>query len=326
MRKTLCIIACIVAAFASLFTLAACTTEGAPGAYYSVAVDGGTGSGKYDAGAVCQVEAVVPEGMQFMKWLKNGQEVSVNPVYKFEVTENSRLVAVFGDGVADTDKEVCVISVKDGYGGGGYFVGSQCTIKIPDAEMDRNFKGWAKVTEDVVSDTVLSDKKTYTFTVSESLVLQPVYNDVRLAAPDNSSDQMIRFYSGSSRIDYDRQSGGTAFTEGVAAIRYYIYVSTDLETPVTYFEIVPDGEGKYWLQDGSGNKAKYALSGEPGNFITNTDGWMHIFIKNVFKAASGHDWNANGETYRIACQVISADPDRYADSFIGAMGSVWGAI
>ena len=46
MRKTLCIIACIVAAFASLFTLAACTTEGAPGAYYSVAVDGGTGSGK----------------------------------------------------------------------------------------------------------------------------------------------------------------------------------------------------------------------------------------------------------------------------------------
>ena len=334
MRKTLCIIACIVAAFASLFTLAACTETGTDGrTYYSVAVDGGTGSGKYDAGAVCQVEAVVPEGMQFMKWLKNGQEVSVNPVYKFEVTENSRLVAVFGDGVADTDKEVCVISVKDGYGGGGYFVGSPCTIKIPDAEMDRNFKGWAKVTEDVVSDTVLSDKKTYTFTVSESLVLQPVYNDVRLTAPDNSNDQMIKFVVSSSdpnMVHFDRQKDAsdnpvTAFAEGVAAVRYYIYRSTDLENPVTYFELAPDGEGKYWLQDGSGNKAKFALDGEPGNFYYNRDGWQRIFIKNVFKAASGYDWGTGGETYRIACQAISADPEHYVSSGIGPMGSVVGS-
>ena len=183
--------------------------------------------------------------------------------------------------------------------------------------------------EEILSAPV-SGSTSYTFTATKDVTLKPVFADssevTLLATPDNSSDQMIRFYSGSSRIDYDRQSGGTAFTEGVAAIRYYIYVSTDLETPVTYFEIAPDGEGKYWLQDSNGAKARYALSGEPGNFITNTDGWIHIFIKNVFKAASGHDWNANGETYRIACQVISADPDRYADSFIGAMGSVWGAI
>ena len=215
--------------------------------------------------------------------------------------------------------------------------GTKVTVnaQMPEGE-GTIFLGWKEVTygesgEEILSAPV-SGSTSYTFTATKDVTLKPVFADssevTLLAAPDNSSDQMIRFYSGNSksRIDYDRQSGGTAFTEGVAAIRYYIYVSTDLETPVTYFEIVPDGEGKYWLQDSNGAKARYALSGEPGNFITNTDGWMHIFIKNVFKAASGHDWNANGETYRIACQVISADPDRYADSFIGTMGSVWGDI
>ena len=127
MRKTLCIIACIVAAFASLFALAACTTEGAPGAYYSVAVDGGTGSGKYDAGAVCQVEAVVPEGMQFMKWVKNGQEVSVNPVYKFEVTENSRLVAGFWGGGGGNDQKGGGVRGGEGVGGGMVWSHSRST-------------------------------------------------------------------------------------------------------------------------------------------------------------------------------------------------------
>ena len=119
--------------------------------------------------------------------------------------------------------------------------------------------------------------------------------------------------------------GASDGSSGVAAVRYYIYRSTDLENPVTYFELAPDGEGKYWLQDGSGNKAKFALDGEPGNFYYNRDGWQRIFIKNTFKAASGYDWGTGGETYRIACQVISADPEHYVSSGIGPMGSVVGS-
>ena len=322
MRKTLCIIACIVAAFASLFALAACTETGTDGrTYYSVAVDGGTGAGKYYEGSVCQVEATVPEGVQFMKWLKNGQEVSVNPVYKFEVTENSRLVAVFGDGVADADKEVCVISVKDGYGGGGYYKGSQCTIKVPDTEMDLKFKGWAKVTDGEVTDEIVSDEKIYTFTVESDLSLVALFSEARLPVPDNSDNAMFNLVAGQANISYDRQPSGTAFVKGVAYIKIWVYISGDDDAePIGFIKMVQREDGSAYFESEDG-KNTWNLSGMPGDYST-PDGNTHNWLKDRISEMDNGPYSTT-IAYYFATQAIGGltiDDVTYLDSAISGKG------
>ncbi len=211
--------------------------------------------------------------------------------------------------------------------------GVKVTLTADEAEEGMVFAYWALFADDEEG-TMLSGSSEYEYTVTGNADIRAVYIEdgetIKLAAPDNTDDRMILFGNGSNGesvgiITYDRQTDGTAFTEGVGAIRFWIYASGDLEKPVTYFDIVYDG-GKYWLQNSAGERmTAYALSGEPGNLYT-PDGNAHNFIKAAFKAAAGHDWNADGETYRIACQAISSNPALYSDSEIGAMGSEWGSI
>ncbi len=327
MRKALCIIACVVAALTSLFALAACTETGTDGrTYYSVAVDGGTGSGKYYEGSVCQVEATVPEGKQFMKWIKNGQEVSVNATYAFEVVENSRLVAVFGDGVADADKEVCLISAPEGIGSGGYFAGSECTLKLPEGEMDRDFKGWAVVEDGVVTDDILSAEKTYTFTVSESLTLKPVYNDVRLATPDNSENKMFNLIAGNGVIEYDRQTDEngvvySAFTTGVAYIKIYVYIAPgDDAQPIGFLKMIQREDGSAYFESEDGAYT-WDLTGGPGNYYT-PDGNTHNWLKERISAMDNGPYSTE-IAYYFATQAVGGtvvDGVKYIDSFISGKG------
>ena len=203
--------------------------------------------------------------------------------------------------------------------------GVKVTLRAAEPEEGMVFAYWALFVDGAES-AMLSGSAEYEYTVTGNADIRAVYVEegetIKLAAPDNSGDQMIKF-SGAT-IEYDRQTTGTAFTEGVGAIRFWIYVSTDLENPVAYFDIVYDG-GKYWLQNSAGDRMTAYDLGEAGNLYT-YDGNAHNFIKAAFKAAAGHDWNADGETYRIACQAISSNPALYTDSEIGAMGSEWGSI
>lgn len=57
-------------------------------------VDGG---GTYDQGATCLLTATANTGYEFKKWTKDGEEVSTNASYSFEVTENATYVGVFGE-------------------------------------------------------------------------------------------------------------------------------------------------------------------------------------------------------------------------------------
>ena len=53
------------------------------------------GSGLYDSGDTVTVEAVPAESFEFINWTEDGEEVSINPVYTFTVTEDRELVANF---------------------------------------------------------------------------------------------------------------------------------------------------------------------------------------------------------------------------------------
>jgi uncharacterized repeat protein (TIGR02543 family) len=58
---------------------------------------GGTvsGGGTYTHGSTCTLTATPATGYSFVKWTKNGSQVSTNPSYSFTVTANASYVAVF---------------------------------------------------------------------------------------------------------------------------------------------------------------------------------------------------------------------------------------
>ena len=54
-----------------------------------------SGDGSYDYGTSCTITATPNSGYRFVKWTKNGNQVSTNPSYSFTVTENATYTAVF---------------------------------------------------------------------------------------------------------------------------------------------------------------------------------------------------------------------------------------
>ena len=56
-----------------------------------------TGGGTYDQGANVTISATPNSGYNFLKWTKDGTEVSTNASYSFTATENATYTAVFGE-------------------------------------------------------------------------------------------------------------------------------------------------------------------------------------------------------------------------------------
>lgn len=327
MKRAGCIILGMLVGATTLAFAAGCSgggTEDGSIVVYNVAVDGGSGAGLYEAGAVCAVEADVPEGKQFMKWIKNGQDVSVNATYAFNVTENSRLIAVFGDAVENSSTEVCYITAMYAVGSGGYFKGENCTVKIPEEDMPREFKGWAKIVDGERGE-ILSAEKTYTFTVESELTLEPVYGNEFLPVPDNSDNKMFNLNAGQPRIEYDRQitADGTrysAFTEGVDHIRIYVYTSAaDDAEPIGYFKMIQREDGSAYFASVNSDRT-WDLDGTPGDYSTpdgNTHNWLKVTIGEMSDGAYSTE-----KTYYFATQAIGKATEGYSylDSAISGKG------
>ncbi|MCM1368738.1 MAG: hypothetical protein NC184_08045, partial [Roseburia sp.] len=211
---------------------------------YSVSVTGGTGAGSYYEGQVCTVKAETPNGQQFLKWIKNGQEVSSNEEFGFNVTEDTRLIAVFGEMPENAGKEVCIIKVEGGMGAGGYIKGGKATVTTLAEDEGRAFDGWFAVTADGLSDEPLSTEKIYTFDVTADIVLTAKYSNKLLKVPDNSQNGMFNLIAGNGHIDFDNQMDPvtgeyfTAFTEGVDHILIWVYTSNaDDAEPIGAFKL-----------------------------------------------------------------------------------------
>lgn len=56
-----------------------------------------SGGGTYNAGETCILKATPASGYEFLKWTKNGAEVSTSSTYSFAVAENASYTAVFGE-------------------------------------------------------------------------------------------------------------------------------------------------------------------------------------------------------------------------------------
>ncbi len=122
-------------------------------------LDGGTvtGSGEYEFGSTCTLNATANDGYSFKYWTENGVVVSYDAEYTFAVTFDRNFVANFTPNYSVT---VSANPEEGGFvsGNGVYELDSSCTVTAT-ANEGFFFVNWTE------NGTVVSNDTTYTFTV-----------------------------------------------------------------------------------------------------------------------------------------------------------------
>ena len=125
--------------------------------------NGGTvaGGGSFNYGQSCTLTATPATGYNFVRWTKNGQQVSTNANYTFNVTESAAFVAQFQ--LQSCAVFVSAYPVEGGTvtGGGTYLYGDNITVTAT-ANEGYNFISW------VEGEEVVSTEANYSFTVTGS--------------------------------------------------------------------------------------------------------------------------------------------------------------
>ena len=120
-----------------------------------------TGGGTYIYGQTCTLSASPATGYNFIKWTKNGTQVSTNPNYSFTVTEAANYVAHFQLHSFTINAAANPNSGGTITGAGTYNYGQTCTLSATPAT-GYNFIKWTK------NGTQVSTNTTYSFTVTEA--------------------------------------------------------------------------------------------------------------------------------------------------------------
>ena len=142
-----------------------------------------TGSNGYDYGDTCTLVATANVGYTFINWTKDGEEVSTESEYSFEVTETATYVAHFSINtytisvMADPEEGGIVA------GAGDYVYGTTCTLTAT-ANESYDFMGWTKDEELISTDTCF----TFTVTASETYVAVFSFDD---AVEENTSMSQV---------------------------------------------------------------------------------------------------------------------------------------
>ena len=123
--------------------------------------NGGTviGGGSYTYGQNCTLTATPNQGYDFVKWTKNGVQVSTNPTYTFTVTESATYVAHFSIQTYTISLAANPANAGTVSGAGDYDYGASCTV-IARPNQRYEFINW---TENGVE---VSTEQSYTFTVT----------------------------------------------------------------------------------------------------------------------------------------------------------------
>jgi hypothetical protein len=123
-----------------------------------------TGGGVFTYGQSCTVTATPATGYTFVRWTKNGTQVSTNASYSFTVTESATYVAVFsliGYSISASANPTAGGTVS---GAGSYNHGASCTLTAT-AASGYTFTNWTE------NGNVVSSNANYTFTVTSNRTL-----------------------------------------------------------------------------------------------------------------------------------------------------------
>ena len=131
-----------------------------------------TGSNGYDFGDTCTLVAMANTGYTFVNWTKDGEEVTTESEYSFEVTETATYVAHFSINIYTIS---AMAEPEEGgivTGAGDYVYGTTCTLTAT-ANESYDFMGWTKDEELISTDTCF----TFTVTASETYLAVFSFDD-----------------------------------------------------------------------------------------------------------------------------------------------------
>lgn len=133
---------------------------------------GGTvsGSGSYNYGQNCTLTAAPATGYTFVKWTKNGTQVSTNASYTFAVTASASYVAHFQANSYTISVSATPSAGGTVSGGGTYTYGQSCTV-LATASNGYTFTNWT------VNGSQVSTNANYTFTVTSNRSLVAHFYD-----------------------------------------------------------------------------------------------------------------------------------------------------
>ena len=280
-----------------------------------VRVEGGTGGGYYYVNTNCTVKAEIPEGKQFMKWVAGTTDLSPNAEYTFTVTKNIALKAVFADDVPNT--EVYDIDVHWGNGSGTYFGGSKLTVTPDSKYSSLKFTGWEATYEENGEEVtkLVSTQSVYEFTVDKDMYLTATFEEIKLAAPDNSDGAMFKV-SANTAYEFDRQKNAdgsrkTAFVQGCEYLLYVAYEKNASD------ELVEVGRGKIVplaKQEGEYHSYFYSMDEKTFTGLKGGKGDIYQDVSDA-KATIRKIMNMEvGKEYFVTVQAMAADDTPYNDS------------
>ena len=241
--------------------------------------DGGTieGAGTYEQGSICALTATPNADYAFVNWTENGEEVSADMEYSFEVWDNREITANF----RYIRYEITALAIP-GEGGtvegaGSFLEGETCTLTATPSGY-YYFVNWTENGEEVSADAE------YTFTVTEDRTIEahfalPMHS---IVASVNPNDAGFVEFNGSTVFDFD---DGTL--QG-------------------WTTVDADGDGRSWNSGSYSNLG----NGHSGSYYAISWSWNGSAYNPDNYLISPELYNAYSITYYVA--VNTSYPDHYA--------------
>ena len=244
---------------------------------------GGTvsGGGNFNYGQSCTLTATPATGYNFVRWTKNGQQVSTNATYTFSVTESAAFVAQFQ--LQSCAIFVSAYPVEGGIatGGGSYLYGDNLTVTAT-ANEGYNFISW------VEDDNVVSTEANYSFTVTGSRSLTAIFDLKTFEIVASVDPEEAASISGSGTYNYGEQvtltfdrnedwafQNWTENGEVVSEESTYTFIATESRNLVAHF-VFTVGLGENNIA------AKVYPNPTQGEITLEGEGISHVRIMNAY--------------------------------------------
>lgn len=241
-----------------------------------------TGGGIYNQGQSCTVSATANTGYTFTNWTENGNVVSSNATYTFNVEGNRNLVANF-----TLNNYTVTVSANPSNGGtvtggGNFTYGQSCTVTAT-ANTGYTFSNWTE------NGNVISSNATYTFNVegNRNLVANFTENTYTIT------------------VSADPSNGGTATGGGTFTYGQNCTVTATANTGYTFTN---------WTENGNvvSNNADYAFTVEGNrNLVANFTAITYTITVSANPSNSGTTSGGGTYTHGQSCTVIATSADGY---------------
>ncbi len=270
------------------------TVGGGGGTTYNITVsanptNGGTvaGGGTYNQGQSCTVTATANSGYTFTNWTENGNVVSTQANYTFNVNSNRTLVANF---TAQTQQYNITVSANPTNGGtvtggGSYNQGASCTVSAT-ANSGYTFNNWTE------NGNVVSSQANYTFTVNGNRTLVANFT----AQPQNYTISVS-----ANPAEGGTVTGGGSYQQGQTC--------TVHATPATGYNFVR------WTENGSSvsTNPNYSFTVTGNRTLVAQFEGQSYYIATNSNPSSGGTTSGNGlYTHGQQCTVTATPAEGYA--------------